>query len=186
MYQAATWTSQFKTIVETDGGDNGGTPVILQCATPSIAYEAGKLIFRSETDGAQYHYTITDSDIKTDAYSENGTIELSACYNISVWASAEGYTNSETSTAKLYFIEGKLDDPTSIQDIPSQRGIVVSAANNTVTVSGLNDGETVEAYSLQGTKLARAQATGNAAQLNGITDKIVIVRIGKTSIKVTL
>ena len=45
---------------------------VTQCSTPSISYESGKLMFACETTGAKYHYTITDTDIKSDALSENG------------------------------------------------------------------------------------------------------------------
>ena len=63
---------------------------VTQCSTPSIFYESGKLKFACETTGAKYHYTITDTDIKSDALSENGEVSLSAAYKISVYAIADG------------------------------------------------------------------------------------------------
>lgn len=46
------------------------TKPVTQCATPSVSYESGKLKFACETAGAKYHYTITDTDITSDALSE--------------------------------------------------------------------------------------------------------------------
>lgn len=187
MYAATEpWKSSFKTIIEKDSEEEE-KPEVRICATPSIAYEAGKLVFSSETEGAQYHYTITSSDFKTDAYSEDGIVELATCYNISAWASAEGYTNSETSTATLYFVDGRIDDTDGVKEIQTKRGIVVSTANNTLTVSGLTDGETIDAYSLQGTKLAQAKAFCGSALLQiGKPQKVVILKVGNESIKVQL
>ena len=49
---------------------------VTRCSTPSISYESGKLMFACETTGAKYHYTITDTDIKSDVLSENGELSL--------------------------------------------------------------------------------------------------------------
>ena len=48
---------------ESGDGDKPVTP----CVTPSVSYESGKLKFACETTGAKYHYTITDTDITSDA-----------------------------------------------------------------------------------------------------------------------
>ena len=72
-------------------GETGeGNKPVTQCSTPSVSYGEGKLMFACETTGAKYHYTITDTDIKSDALSENGEVSLSAAYNISVYAIADG------------------------------------------------------------------------------------------------
>ncbi|WP_418635119.1 leucine-rich repeat domain-containing protein, partial [Segatella hominis] len=81
---------------------------VTQCSTPSISYESGKLMFACETTGAKYHYTITDTDIKSDALSENGEVSLSAAYNISVYATADGYKASDKAEATLYWINANL------------------------------------------------------------------------------
>ena len=75
---------------------------VTQCATPSVSYEAGELKFACETAGAKYHYTISDNDMATDALSEDGKVSLSAAYNISVYATADGYTASEKAEATLF------------------------------------------------------------------------------------
>ena len=75
---------------------------VTPCATPSIFYGAGKLKFSCETAGAKYHYTISDKDMATDALSEDGNVSLSAAYDISVYATADGYSASEKAKATLY------------------------------------------------------------------------------------
>ncbi len=71
-------------------------------------------MFACETTGAKYHYTITDTDIKSDALSENGEVSLSAAYNISVYATADGYKASDKAEATLYWINANLDTGTNI------------------------------------------------------------------------
>ena len=51
--------------------------------------------FASETAGAEYHYTITDADMASDAYSKDGKVTLSVAYKISVYATADGYSASD-------------------------------------------------------------------------------------------
>ena len=77
---------------------------VTQCSTPSVSYGEGKLMFACETTGAKYHYTITDTDIKSNALSENGEVSLSAAYNISVYATADGYKASDKAEATLYWV----------------------------------------------------------------------------------
>ena len=62
---------------------------------PSISYASGELKFASETAGAEYHYTITDADKASDAYSKDGKVTLSVAYKISVYATADGHTASD-------------------------------------------------------------------------------------------
>ena len=182
IYKAKTPWSNFKYIVE----DGGTTPTTKQCATPTISYTDKKLLFASTTTGAQYHYTITDDDVKTDAYSENGTISLTATYNISAYATADGYTNSEKATAKLYFISANLGDVNGIASA-KQRGIIVQNNNDFITISGLNDNESVSLYNVSGIELGNTKATSGTATFNvNKADEVVIVKIGNESIKVQL
>ena len=68
----------------------GDNPQQQKCEKPIIHYSNGKLSFECATDGATCQSTITDTDIAS--YSEN-EIQLSATYNISVYASKAGYDN---------------------------------------------------------------------------------------------
>lgn len=124
---------------------------VTQCSTPSISYETGKLMFACETTGAKYHYTITDTDIKSNALSENGEVSLSAAYHISVYATADGYKASDKAEATLYWINANLDNGTNINQVRT-RGVVASAHDGIVTLSlsGLDNGEVVKFYATDG------------------------------------
>ena len=76
-------------------GSGDDTKPVTPCAAPTISYESGKLKFASETAGAEYHYTITDADMASDAYSKDGKVTLSVAYKISVYATADGHTASD-------------------------------------------------------------------------------------------
>ena len=76
-------------------GSGDDTKPVTPCATPSISYASGELMFTSETAGAEYHYTITDADKASDAYSKEGKVTLSVAYHISVYATADGHTASD-------------------------------------------------------------------------------------------
>lgn len=183
IYKAKEPWSKFKYIIE----DNDVTEDAEKCQTPTISYSDKKLTFTSPTEGAKYHYTITDDDVKTEAYTEDGIIDLSATYEISVYASADGYRNSDRATATLYFINAGLENTTGVVQIEQQRGVLISTNGGYISVSGLDDNEKVYLYNLQGISLAEGTACAGTATLNAGNEKgIVIVKIGEQSIKVKL
>ena len=157
---------------------------VTQCSTPSISYESGKLMFACETTGAKYHYTITDTDIKSDALSENGEVSLSAAYNISVYATADGYKASDKAEATLYWINANLDNSTNINMVKT-RGVVASAHDGIVTLSGLDNGEVVKFYATDGKYLGSSVAANGAASY-AVSESLVIAKVGKDSIKIAM
>lgn len=157
---------------------------VTQCSTPSISYESGKLMFACETAGAKYHYTITDTDIKSDALSENGEVSLSAAYNISVYATADGYKVSDKAEATLYWIDANLDNSTNINMVKT-RGVVASAHDGIVTLSGLDNGEVVKFYAADGKYLGSSVAANGSASY-AVNESLVIAKVGKNSIKIAV
>ena len=157
---------------------------VTQCSTPSISYESGKLMFACETAGAKYHYTITDTDIKSDALSENGEVSLSAAYNISVYATADGYKASDKAEATLYWIDANLDNSTNINMVRT-RGVVASAHDGIVTLSGLDNGEVVKFYATDGKYLGSSVAANGSASY-AVNESLVIAKVGKNSIKIAV
>ena len=157
---------------------------VTQCSTPSISYESGKLKFACETTGAKYHYTITDTDIKSDALSENGEVSLSAAYNISVYATADGYKASDKAEATLYWINANLDTGTNINMVKT-RGVVASAHDGVITLSGLDNGEVVKFYATDGKYLGSSVAANGAASY-AVNESLVIAKVGKDSIKIAV
>ena len=164
---------------ESGDGDKPVTP----CATPSVSYESGELKFACETAGAKYHYTINDKDMATDALSEDGKVSLSAAYNISVYATADGYTASEKAEATLYWINANLE--TANINLAKTRGIVASAHDGIVSISGLDNGEVVKFYAADGKLLGSSSAVGGVASC-AVSEKMVIAKIGMDTIKVLM
>ena len=164
---------------ESGDGDKPVTP----CATPSVSYESGKLKFACETAGAKYHYTITDTDITSDALNENGEVSLSAAYNISVYATADGYSPSEKAEATLYWINANLE--TANINLAKTRGIVASAHDGIVSISGLDNGEVVKFYAADGKLLGSSSAVGGVASC-AVSEKMIIAKIGMDTIKVLM
>ena len=164
---------------ESGDGDKPVTP----CATPSVSYESGELKFACETAGAKYHYTINDKDMASDALSEDGKVSLSAAYNISVYATADGYSPSEKTEATLYWINANLE--TVNINLAKTRGIVASAHDGIVSISGLDNGEVVKFYAADGKLLGSSSAVGGVASC-AVSEKMVIAKIGMNTIKVLM
>ena len=156
---------------------------VTQCSTPSVSYEAGELKFACETAGAKYHYTISDNDMATDALIEDGKVSLSAAYNISVYATADGYTASEKAEATLYWINAN-QETTNI-NLAKTRGIMATAHDGIVSISGLDNGEEVKFYAADGKLIGSSSAVGGVASC-AVSEKMVIAKIGKNTIKVSM
>ena len=157
---------------------------VTPCATPSISYASGELKFTSETAGAEYHYTITDADMASDTYSKEGKVTLSAAYNISVYSTADGYTTSDKAEATLYWINANLDNGTNINQVRT-RGVVASAHDGIISLSGLDDGEVVKFFAADGKYLGSTVAANGAASY-AVSESLVIAKVGKDSIKIAM
>ena len=154
-----------------------------QCATPSVFYESGELKFTCETSGAKYHYTVSDSDLATNALSEDGKVSLAAAYNISVYATADGYAASEKAEATLYWIKANLSTANINQ--AKARSIVASSHDGIVSISGLDNGEEVKFYTIDGKLVGSSSAVGGVASCP-VSESMVIAKIGMDTIKVLI
>ena len=157
---------------------------VTQCATPSVSYESGKLKFSCETAGAKYHYTISDKDMATDALSEDGNVFLSAAYDISVYATADGYKTSEKAKATLYWVNANLENATNINQAIT-RGVVASAHDGIVSISGLDNGEVVKFYAADGKLIGSSSAVDGTASC-AVSETMVIAKFGDNAIKVAV
>ena len=166
-----------------NGSGDDDKPVT-PCATPSVFYGAGKLKFSCETAGAKYHYTISDKDMATDALSEDGNVSLSAAYDISVYATADGYKTSEKAKATLYWINANLENATNINQART-RGVVASAHDGIVSISGLDNGEVVKFYAADGKLIGSSSAVDGTASC-AVSEIMVIAKFGDNAIKVAV
>lgn len=158
-----------------------------KCEKPIIHYSNGKLSFECATDGATCQSTITDTDIAS--YSEN-EIQLSVTYNISVYATALGYQNSEVATATLCWIDA---DPKTegIESGVAQvkaNAVLIQSHDGTVSVEGVADGTDITIYDTSGQMVGSTKAHCNYTTIatNLRNGSVAIVRIGDKSFKIIM
>lgn len=171
----------FVTIKEDGAFDN-----VSPCEKPVISYSDKKLVFTSNTKGAEYHYTLTANDVKNSNTYSNGIVNIEACYNIRAYATADGYLQSEITEATLYFLDGNIITSSDVI-CTNKRGVVLSSNQGFISVSGLDNNESVMFYDVAGKLLGKAKSVQGIAQCAvGNKNEIVIVKIGDTSLKVNV
>ena len=154
-----------------------------KCESPTIAYKDGELHFSCATEDVEYVSNIKCADVNTFYTSQ---VALTACYDIEVYATKNGYENSDISTAKLYWLtsSGSLD-ANSINNI-AMRGIAVQASDGFIHISGLNDNERVSLFTVDGGCIGNATAFSGAVTFTAQPNSIVVAKIGKESIKINV
>lgn len=156
-----------------------------KCAKPSIEYENGKLRFYSDTPDVTFHSTITDSDIQS---YDTDEIDLSVTYNVSVYATADGFENSDVTTVTLCWIDyAPITNSIQSTEISAQP-VMIKNSNGVLQFSGLEAGATVDIYSVSGQQTNKAIATGTELTLDShiSNGNIAIVKINKKSVKIKL
>ena len=76
-----------------------GEQIVNKCETPTITLVDNKLSFASETEGVVFHYTISHSDVQNGVSSKD--VNLTRTYTVSVYASKDGYSDSEVARANI-------------------------------------------------------------------------------------
>ena len=157
------------------------------CATPTISYKNGKLSFNSGTEGAICQTTITDTDITSFSGNE---IDLTVTYNISVYATKDGFENSDVATATLCWIEANPQNEgitTDVNQIASV-AVLIKANGGQLTIEGAEDNTTITAYTLDGVQLGSAVSRNGVATINTNVSAgtVTIVKIGNKSVKVVM
>ena len=182
---ASPWNSFYDVVpIDYIATDIPGAP---KCGKPTISYSKGQLVMSCATEGVEYITDISDTDIKQH-YSP--TITLSATYEIRVYATRQGYNNSEIVTATLCWIDkepqtGGIEN--SIGDISAQP-VLIQSYDGTFTIDGLDDDMQVRIYTTDG------MLSGSALSQNGIATinthlpagSIAIVKMGQKSVKVVV
>lgn len=158
-----------------------------QCVKPVIHYDNGKLTFSSSTNGAIFHYTISDED-ESNGKITNGIVNLHATLDISVYAEANGYTRSETANATLCWLDGSFSTDGIETARVEKRPILVSGNSGELQITGVTPGEIITVYSVSGRLVGTSVAKGNKVTLNAksLDSNIAIIKIGENSIKVSL
>ena len=188
-YISTKYWNKFLFIEEGEPGSST-QPEEKKCATPTISYANKKLTFSCATDGVEYHYSITDTDIKSAVAS---SIDLSSTYNISVYATKSGFNNSDVATATLVWTEAIFTETTpstlsSAKAIAESIPVLISAQNGTITVKGEQNGLPLTVYSADGKMLGSATIKDGQASIATHLQrgKIAIVKVGSKSVKIKM
>ena len=188
-YKSTDYWNKFLFIEEGEPG-SGTQPEKKKYASPSISYANKMLTFTCASEGVEYHYTITDSDIKSAVAS---SIDLSATYEISVYATKSGYENSDMATATLVWTDAIFtvtapETPASAKAIAESIPMLISAQNGTITVKGEQNGLPLTVYTADGKMLGSATMKDGQASIstNLQRGEIAIVKIGSKSVKIMM
>ena len=180
-YKATKPWSSFGKIV----GLSAGEPEVEKCATPVVTYTEGRLSMSCETEGANYVTKLVAEDAKEYYDAE---IELSATYNIEVYATKANYENSDTVNVALVWVEnGNVDEETGIISVEAAP-VLIQGNGGILTISGVAKDTEVTVYTISGTEVARATATEGQATISiGLqSGTIVVVKFGNKSVKVRI
>lgn len=186
-YKATAPWSDFGSKVPIDGDEPNPEPK--KCEAPTISYANGELVFNSETEGAEYVYEITDTDVRK-GYS--AIVSLTATYNISVYATKAEYENSDTVQAILCWIDAEPrtegivaeDAVNKIKSLP----ILIQSNDSGITIQGAAEGTEIKAYNVNGMLQDTVIAGKGSTMLNTSLrpGSVAIVKIGEKTIKVVI
>ena len=182
-YKATAPWSSFGTVVTLDGEDII-EPEVKICAIPTVSYSDGKLHFECETEGAEFVTEITSSDFNK---FYNNDINITATYNICVYATATDYENSDIVNATLCWIDCECvgGDYTNVINVPAKAVLVTSSYGN-ISICCSLDGESVAVYTTAGTLIATTSIENSTATIaTGLSKgSVAIVNFAGKSIKV--
>ena len=124
-YQYTTPWSGFKEIVPIEDVS------LDKCATPTIVYANGELSFTCETEGVDFIYDVKVGGAKAGT---GNKVQLTPTYSVSVYATKEGYENSDIATKEIkptygdLSSDGKVDatDITKLIDIILQKNTTIN------------------------------------------------------------
>ena len=176
--------SGFGKIMGLSGGEPE-EPEVEKCATPVVSYADCKLSMTCETEEAVFVTKITSNDFCTFNTSE---IELSATYNIEVYASKANFENSDTVSVALVWVEnGDVSEETGVISVEATP-VLIQGNGGVLNISGVAKGTEIVIYTVSGTEVARATATEGTTTINtGLqSGTIVIVKFGNKSVKMRI
>ena len=183
-YKNAEYWKDFANLLEKEY-DDVIVPTKEKCSIPIINYQNGEIVFNCETEDVVFVSSISNSDIGS---YETKSINLSATYNISVYATKAGYDNSETATATLCWIdtEPKTEGISNSVTEVRARAVLIKNDGGQLTVEGIKDNQMVDVYSLNGEKLASVIAKNGVARIDTCVrpDSVIVIKMGEKSVKV--
>ena len=185
-YESTAPWSNFGTIVALEG-----TAPLEKCATPTISYVGGEVVFACATEEA----TVVSDTKETTEYTAGNhnalNFALIPSYTITAYATKDKYENSDEVTVTLCWIpctenhEG--EEETGILTIPA-KPVLIQTDGGTITMNGLAEGTVVKVNDLNGVELGTATATGGTATIttNLTAGSVAVVQMGNQTIKVAI
>ena len=165
----------------------GSVVTLSQCSKPVISYFDSQLQYDCDTDNTKYYHTIKSSDSTKDfLLAQDNTVNLNAYYDITCYATAYGYKDSDVATAKLYWLpsSGTLEGD-NINNV-AMRGIAIQSAGGFINISGLDNNEKVDFYGVDGKVLGSAKSIDGSVSFSAKQGTVVIAKIGKESVKIAV
>lgn len=176
-YESTSGWNKFNSIVE----------ITQKCKTPTISYTNGQLKFECETEGVNFKTSITDVDIRDYTIS---AIDLTATYNIRVYATKLGYDNSDVASATLCWIDANPKSEGIENGVAQVRAnaVLIQSNNGMLKISGADDGTSINIYTTYGVVVGSAKSSGSSTTIaTGLRNgEIAIVKIGDKSVKVVM
>ncbi|MCC8176062.1 MAG: hypothetical protein LIO91_06480 [Bacteroidales bacterium] len=157
------------------------------CEIPEIMLDSnGDLMVSCSTDGAVLHTLIVAADQQEVDHSSWEVIPLSGVYNVSSYATAEGWLQSETAYATIAWVknyEGK--DGVEVIATETQRSILIRSLSNAIEIIGTQQGEPIKVYDLNGAILYAGTGDAQVTQIDaGITHgNVYVITVGERSVK---
>ena len=178
----APW-SGFGKIVSLDSGDTSDKE---KCATPTISYQFGQLSFSCDTEDVTFVSEITDYDIKK---SYDASLFLTATYYISVYATKDGYEDSDVATATLSWLDAELETYIS-GGVASVRAkpVLIQSVGSTLSISGVDEGTPISIYDISGKMVGSAKAASENTFISTSLNPgdVGLVKIGDKTIKIIM
>jgi hypothetical protein len=159
--------------------------ILGKCATPVVSYADGKLSMACETEGAVFVTKIVALDHSTFYDAE---VELSATYNIEVYASKANFENSDTISVALVWVEnGDVSEETGVISVEAAP-VLIQGNGGVLNISGIAKDTEIVVYTISGTEVVRATAAeGTTSISTGLqSGTVVIVKFGNKSVKVKI
>ena len=93
-----------------------------KCATPIISVEDGTIKFHCQTEGVSYVSEITNNDVGKKSTDE---VNLKGKITVTVYATKEGYQDSDTATAEFTAAGGKIGDLNSDGEVTVTDALII-------------------------------------------------------------
>ena len=184
-YRKSVPWSRFGTIMTLDGT----IPEVKKCTTPTISYAGGRLTFNCETEDVQFSYSIKDEDITSGTGSE---VALTVTYNISVYATKDGYDDSDVAYATLCWIDAEpysegLTDEDAVAEVKALP-VLIQSQGGIITIQGVAEGTQIDIYSIDGKKEGSAISVGGGTTISTSLKRgsVAVVKIGEKAVKVAI